>query len=590
MPLSSNLKRKIFTYVTIAGLVPLLILAFQGHFFGKRAIEKLETEHMNYSLKSRMLWLREWSRHTKKEFFRIGSLLSHVEHEINEDDIRTLQMAAQGLFHGHSRYRSLTIYSPQWTIIRRLSDGPRLDVLPPDDDFKQQLADSDTLLFGRQSLSGDGTTILPIGQTIRSRTGEPLAFLVAEMDTARSLERILGDTSDLDTSGKLFLVDARGALLFHSDPEQAAANDCPDSPTRSATLQHGPFWTLQKKRDCSGTPVLFVAAPIPEMEWTLVVQVDRMQALKELETYMGIGAATSLLVLFLILLISWRSASRLAAPLDELARVAGHITAGNYRERLPRFRDSSLNSVGEAFNTLLDTLETSKKSLIQTISLGAVGKLSSSIVHEMRNPLSSVKINLQALARKVKDDPAHAEMAAIALTQVKRLESMLSDLLQFSKPIELHPEEISFAQLAEEARDILTQKAADKIISLEIVNLLGPDPIIADRKQLLLALINLIDNAIQWSPPESTVRIIGEKNPLAGDGFLIKVQDQGPGFPPEYADKLFQPFYTTRENGTGLGLANVKKIVEFHGGSVNAASMTGGGAEFTMIFAGRHTP
>lgn len=589
MPFSSNLKRKIFTYVAIAGLVPLLIFAFQNYFFGKRAIEKLESEHMNYALKSRMLWLREWSRHTKKEFFRLGSLPTNIDQQITQDDIKALQVAAQSLFHGHSRYRSLTIYSPKWTIIRQITETPGKEVNHPSDEFKQKLMNSDELFFGPQYTTPEKNLILPLGQTIMDRTGEPLAYLVAEMDTGKSLERILGDTSDLDKSGTMYLINREGSLLYHSDPYHSAENPCSDSTLIAPTLVNGPFWTLVKRRDCSGVPVLSVSAPIPEMNWVLIIQVDKMQALKELEKYMGIGSFTALAVLLIILIISWRSASRLADPLDELARVARHISSGNHQERLPKFKDSYLNNVGEAFNSMLDTLEVNKKSMIQSISLSAVGKLSSSIVHEMRNPLSSVKINLQALGRKVKDDPAYSEMAAIALTQVKRLESMFSDLLQFSKPIELTPEEISFPQLADEAREILTQKAADKIISLEIINHLGSRRIVADKKHLLLAVINLVDNAVQWSPPESIVQIIGDPLPNQAEGFIITVKDQGPGLNEEFIEKLFQPFYTTRETGTGLGLANVKKIVEFHGGTVSATNVSTGGAQFSMIFEKRPT-
>ncbi|MFH1216175.1 MAG: sensor histidine kinase [Pseudomonadota bacterium] len=544
---------------------------------------------MNYALKSRMLWLREWSRHTKKEFFRIGTLLTNIDHQITQDDIKTLQAAAQNLFHGHSKFRSLTIYSPDWTIIRRLTETPDNDNYPPTDEFKQKLIDSGELFIGSQYTTSENKLILPLGQTIMGRTGEPLAYLVAEMDTDKSLDRILGDTSDLDKSGTMYLISNGGSLLYHNDPYHSEPNSCSEA-SLADDLRKGPFWTLLKRRDCSGVPVLSVSAPIPEMDWVLVVQVDKMQALRELEKHMGIGSVTALAVLLIILIISWRSASRLADPLDELSRVARHISSGNHQERLPQFRDSYLNNVGEAFNSMLDTLEANKKSMIQSISLSAVGKLSSSIVHEMRNPLSSVKINLQALARKVKDDPAYSEMASIALTQVKRLESMFSDLLQFSKPIDLNPEEVSFPNLADEAREILTQKAADKIISLEIINNLGNRQIVADKKHLLLALINLIDNAIQWSPPESIVQIVGDPAPDQPDGFVITVRDQGPGINEEFIEKLFQPFYTTRDTGTGLGLANVKKIVEFHGGAVNAANILTGGAQFSMIFEKRQTP
>lgn len=587
MPVTSNLKRKIFIYMALCGLVPLLLLAFQNHYFGKKAIEKLEIEHLSYSLKSRMLWLREWTRHTRKEFFRIGALLTTGRSILSEEDLANLQFAVQGLFTGHSRYKSLTVYDHKWSVIRQFNEDPAGEIPEPDRDFRRQFSNADQLVLGRQYQTKDKDIILPLGQTVLDRSGHPLVYIVAEMNATQSLQRVLSDTSDLDVSGKLYLVTGDGNILYHAAPAAYEEDPCPiGTMSFSSELVNGPFWILKQRKDCKGTAVFSVAAPIIEMDWVLIVEVDKNHALQEIERYMGIGGSTALAILILILIGSWRTASNVADPLDELARVARHIADGNHQERLPVFKDRYLRDMGEAFNTMLDTLEANKRLMIQTISLSAVGKLSSSIVHEMRNPLSSVKINLQALARRVKDDPAYAEMAAIALTQVKRLESMFSDLLHFSKPIQLQPEELSFRQLAEEVREILTPKAADKIISLEIIDNLGNSTIQVDKKHLVLALINLVDNAIQWSPANSMVQMIGDPTP-GGNGFSITVKDRGPGIREDQINNLFQPFYTTRDKGTGLGLANVKKIVEFHGGTVSAVNNPDGGARFTMIFNAR---
>jgi len=583
MSVSSNLKRKIFIYMALTGLVPLLVLAFQNHYFGKKAIEKLETEHLSYSLKSRMLWLREWTRHTRKEFFRLGTSLSTKNDRPSQEKLAALDVAVQGLFTGHSKYKSLTVYDHNWSVIRQYNENPPLAIPPPSSDLKNKFVVADLLVMDRQYLTPDRETILPLGQTILDQSGHPAVYIVAEMNMTKSLKRVLSDTSDLDDSGKIYLVSGDGSLLYQALP--AGLEDRPGTVTFPANLLQGPYWQLLKRRDDKGVSVFSIAAPIPEMDWVLIVEVDKMHAMKEIESYMGIGGSTALAILILILIGSWRTASNVADPLDELARVARHISEGNHQERLPVFNDRYLNDVGEAFNAMLDTLDANKRLMIQTISLSAVGKLSSSIVHEMRNPLSSVKINLQALARKVKDDPSYAEMAGIAIAQVKRLESMFSDLLHFSKPIHLNLDKVPFRQIAEEVREILTQKAADKIIALEIIDNLDNTPITVDKQQVVQALINLVDNAIQWSPDNGTVQIIGEQTPAGG--FTITVKDLGPGIREEQINNLFQPFYTTRDKGTGLGLANVKKIVEFHGGAVAAGNNPEGGARFSMIFNGR---
>lgn len=432
----------------------------------------------------------------------------------------------------------------------------------------------------------DKSTILPLGQTLIDRRGLLSGFIVAELNVSRSLNRILADTSDLDESGKLYLVTADGNILFSSSPSQE--DSPPEQSLISPDILKTPYWKLKKHYNSQGISVFFIAADIPEMNWILIVEIEKIQVLKEFQRYILYGGITALFILLLILLFAHKKANSLSTPIDEFATLTRHIAAGNYQERLPEFQDRSLNEAVTSLNNMLDTIEDAKKNIIQATSLSAVGKLSSSIVHEMRNPLSSVKINLQALARKVKNDPAYSEMAAIALTQVKRLESMFTELLNFSKPIDLTPENVSFELLANEVLEILTQKAADKIISIEISDNLDSSLIKVDKQHMLLALLNLVDNAIQWSPSESIIHLTADKLP-DNEGFIITVRDSGKGLREDQMAKLFQPFYTTREKGTGLGLANVKKIVEFHGGTVSASNSPLGGAQFSMIFKGRLT-
>lgn len=571
--------------MAITGLVPILIFSFQNHYFAKKAIEKLEKDHLNYSLKSRMLWLREWLRHSKKEFNRIAGKVNIQDGTLSANNKTIIKFAADTLFKGHASYKSLTIFDHNWNPISQFPDD---NYIPPlSEAFKKKFRQDTLLVTSNPYISlNDKSTILPLGQTLIDRRGLLSGFIVAELNVSRSLNRILADTSDLDESGKLYLVTADGNILFSSSPSQE--DSPPEQSLISPDILKTPYWKLKKHYNSQGISVFFIAADIPEMNWILIVEIEKIQVLKEFQRYILYGGITALFILLLILLFAHKKANSLSTPIDEFATLTRHIAAGNYQERLPEFQDRSLNEAVTSLNNMLDTIEDAKKNIIQATSLSAVGKLSSSIVHEMRNPLSSVKINLQALARKVKNDPAYSEMAAIALTQVKRLESMFTELLNFSKPIDLTPENVSFELLANEVLEILTQKAADKIISIEISDNLDSSLIKVDKQHMLLALLNLVDNAIQWSPSESIIHLTADKLP-DNEGFIITVRDSGKGLREDQMAKLFQPFYTTREKGTGLGLANVKKIVEFHGGTVSASNSPLGGAQFSMIFKGRLT-
>ncbi|MHB1013939.1 MAG: sensor histidine kinase [Desulfurivibrionaceae bacterium] len=228
-----------------------------------------------------------------------------------------------------------------------------------------------------------------------------------------------------------------------------------------------------------------------------------------------------------------------------------------------------------------------ERALAKTASLAAIGELTSSIAHEMRNPLSSIKMNTTAIQQKLGDgDAAFAELAAITCQQSLRLETMLNDLLSYGKPLQLNLGRSSFPALMQATLIAVAQEQKNRGVAVEVSNSLKDDlPLMIDAELFTRALSNLVLNAIQWSPLGGTVQVAARISSQAGhkNQMVILVRDNGPGINPEKIGRLFQPFFTTRAGGTGLGLANVRKIVEYHGGTVTGEnSPAGGGAVFTI--------
>lgn len=227
-----------------------------------------------------------------------------------------------------------------------------------------------------------------------------------------------------------------------------------------------------------------------------------------------------------------------------------------------------------------------ERALAKTASLAAIGELTSSIAHEMRNPLSSIKMNIKAIQHKLaEEDAAFAELAEITGQQSLRLETMLNDLLSYGKPLTLDIRPITFSELVEETLIAVAQEKKNKGVVVEINNELGDTPLGVDKELFTRALSNLVLNAIQWSPNDGKVLVTAHFSSLASarDQVIIQVKDSGPGINEEKIGRLFQPFFTTRQGGTGLGLANVRKIIEYHGGMVAGENHPGGGAIFTIL-------
>ena len=238
-----------------------------------------------------------------------------------------------------------------------------------------------------------------------------------------------------------------------------------------------------------------------------------------------------------------------------------------------------------------------EQALAKTTALASIGELTSSIAHEMRNPLSSIKMNTKAIQEKLgTTDEAFAELATITIQQSFRLENMLNDLLNYGKPLKLKIDSTTVRELIDATLNSVNQEKTNKGMVVEITNDLGEQMLYLDKELFTRALSNLVLNAIQWSPPESRVHVSIYLSKLShqSDQIVFKVKDSGSGIKKDKTHKIFQPFFTTRQDGTGLGLANVRKIIDYHGGRVTAENSNTNGAVFTIMIPAnlseRHLP
>jgi signal transduction histidine kinase len=335
--------------------------------------------------------------------------------------------------------------------------------------------------------------------------------------------------------------------------------------------------------DFRGEDVLGTAAAIPDLDWILVAEIDREEAFGWLSILRSRAVGTGIVTLALILILAVTFSNRLSKPMKRLANIAHRIADGHHGERLEPLEGKEAQEVGLAFNTMLDQLAASHARLQHAAALAAVGELSTSIVHEMRNPLSSVKMNLQALRRSVEDDNGYSELADIALDQTSRLEKMLTDLLNYGKPLSLDVKEVNFNELADDVVEVARKESEAKNVSLRIENGLKDVTLKADHEQLWRSLTNLVSNAVHAAPQDGSVTISGVLSPESDDWVAISVRDNGLGVDGALKETIFQPFYTTHDGGTGLGLANVKKIAEYHGGKGSVDNSEEGGAVFTLL-------
>ena len=209
--------------------------------------------------------------------------------------------------------------------------------------------------------------------------------------------------------------------------------------------------------------------------------------------------------------------------------------------------------------------------------------LSASIAHEIRNPITAAK----SLVQQMGEDPASAEnvdYAKVALEELDRVERSVAHLLRYAREEDLRMTDLRLDSVVDSAleslRDRLTEQAVRVQRDVETDAVLRGDP-----EKLRRVLINLVNNALdalaESGTPHPTLEVLAGEN-LAGTECWVRVSDNGPGIDPEALSKIFSPFYTSKQSGTGLGLALSKKVVDAHGGSIEATSRPGAGTEFTI--------
>jgi two-component system, NtrC family, sensor histidine kinase HydH len=209
--------------------------------------------------------------------------------------------------------------------------------------------------------------------------------------------------------------------------------------------------------------------------------------------------------------------------------------------------------------------------------LAALGEMSAVLAHEIRNPLASLKGHAQLLAERVGDDPALARKVARIVDESQRLEALTHGLLEFARTGRLELTEADPAALLRRCADACAQ-GPSPAPTVAVHAHGAPDRWRLDAPKLERVIGNLLDNAAQAAPAtEVEARVYGDDRRL-----VFEVRDHGPGVPPEDRARIFEPFHTTRTRGTGLGLAVAQRIVEQHGGTLEALDAPGGGTCFRI--------
>jgi len=451
--------------------------------------------------------------------------------------------------------------------------------------------------------------VFRIAEAIRGSDDAPVGVVCATVSTQAILAQVL--RVSLGETGECYLVDSTGTFLAHKEPGRILKENIAQSESFTNLFggtRSGPIYT-----DYRGIPVLGASRPVADTPWYVVVEQDRDEAFAgSYRMAASIQVAIALTILCAIGL-SWVLASSVTSPIRALSEAAEALSRGDFERAVgadPLRRADEIGTLGAAFHhmagqlwdrhtrlqrqigTTEDELRKSEDRLKETLQaaarserLVALGRLAAGVAHEIRTPLTSLKLFFQSFGDDAELTPDQAEDLAIAMRQVQRMEATINHFLDFARPQEPCLTDVDFAKLVDDALLVVQPRANHQ--EVEIVKTIAADlpRVKGDSRQLGEAVVNLLVNALDTMPDGGRLLIAVGPEPgdtAAGRRLRIEVADTGPGVKPADLERLFEPFFTTKASGSGLGLAIVQQTVDRHAGTISVRSQLGAGTTFSI--------
>lgn len=603
--IAKKISRRFFSGLLLVAVVPISLMGYGIYRVARNVVIRSAFMHMETIRDSHKDRLNMWFAERLKDLEVIAELpfvrdICASNWSKGEDSGMDSQQA--GLIEDilaitrakSPSYKSMHIFSLSGAMLA--STAPRSEEIM---DYDPNVLFNEVKTSGRPVLGhvhqhSDHRWYIHLAAPIRARDGGIVAYTLAVLDASATLDPVMTDRAGLGQTGETYLVSKDRRIVT----ESRYLN-------RSETLDRflstsGVNAAIQGEQATSvyvnymGRSVIGAYAWLPRYNWAILAEMQEDEILEPFQTIRTAVAVTTAVVGFLSLLLAWFMSRRVSLPIIRVAQASHEIAEGRFDQRIPFTGEDEISVLSENFNMMAEKLSVvinslrdkeaslqnayeelveMQEQLVRSEKMAAIGELVASVVHEMRNPLCSVKLNLQIIGRTLERGGSISEHYLIAIDQVSQLEKMFTDLMNYSKPITLQKEVVSLERLIEES----LRQLEPLINGLETRVVLDLDkrmrPILADPDRMRQVLVNIIKNAAEAAGGNGRVEIRGALRDSNGKALVtLDIADDGEGVAEHDLKRIFQPFFTTKKKGTGLGLPIVKKILEAHGYTISVSS------------------
>lgn len=424
------------------------------------------------------------------------------------------------------------------------------------------------------------------------RLNQTDGVLIAEVKL-NSIWKIMSETKLKDS--QIFLVDEAGYVLFHNEEKKVYQGDNLSSSEAVQSVLQGKNGSIEEdlSEDKEHKQWLSAYAPITQLGWGLVIR----QPLKTAYAFSyRMQKVASVIIAFAILMATLSSlliAKWIVHPIKELTEVTEKVAAGNLDQEIKSERNDEIGRLIRSFNEMAKRLKNTK----QLEKLSNIGIATSKIAHELRNPLVALKTFIQLLPKRYKNEKFITEFNETVPQELTRLEKMLGTLTNFSAEQRLQLKEYDIILLMRSCLELFKEQSTQQKVNISTV--FEPDNInlFIDSDRIKQVFINLIRNAIDAMPEGGNLSInskicLDGHSPKSPDDSLttsvqkevveIKISDTGCGMDEHTLKNAFEPFYTSKRGGLGLGLTICKEIIEQHQGIIGVESQKDKGTTFTI--------
>jgi len=574
--------------------IPFVILIFLSVSMSKGMMRQSTFSHLQNLVDVKGMAIEQWL----KERIGDGKTISESQ-EIKSLDPAKVESYLNMVKHFYQAYLDISIADLKK---KRTSRPPSFE----EEEWFQKAIEKG-IFVSRPSFDASlNKPIIIISVLIRGANRRPIGVLKETVDLGY-VSRLISEAK-LGETGELYLVDHQGRFVLHKRAKQLSDQGISKIPYFESPSERTTYTAVYK--DYRGNEVLGSWRWIPGLQCYLIAEQDAKEAFYQTGLLVKKAFITFVVSALLILGISYWAIRTVTNPIKDLSKAVTSLTGGNFSKALVINRKDEIGTLIEGFNTMAEklkkayselegkvkasnkeleiayqTLQQRQEQLLRSEKMAALGQLSAGIAHEIRNPLTSVKIFIQSLEKEIDPDENQKEDFRIIKREIDKINEHITRFLGFARPEEPFFQRVDIRGLVMDTLNLLAPKMKSSSIDLDISLPEDLPKIEGDPKQLGQVFLNLILNAIEAMPNGGVLTIRSTVNTIpASEEELLQLffRDTGSGIPEKDRPYLYDPFFSTKEKGTGLGLSIVYSIIQKHNGQIEVESELGKGSLFII--------